>query len=134
MFKLIKIQNSGVNVPEPTILKKSTDNAIKLGEALILEDGLLIACPSTVIPSYVALCNAKHEDSEITVFEINSNMLFETTVNTTPASLLVGEKVTLACDDDGSTVMVTATTSAGVATIVDLMGASKSGDKITVKF
>ena len=38
MFKLIKIQNSGVNVPEPQYLEKNKSFKIKAGDALVIEN------------------------------------------------------------------------------------------------
>ena len=40
MFKLIKIQNSGVNVTEPQKFEKSASLKIKAGDALIFENGI----------------------------------------------------------------------------------------------
>ena len=134
MFKLIKIQNSGVNVPEPMILKKAGGIEVKIGEALLLEDGLLSPCLATTKPTHVAIKSADYGDDYVTVYEVNSNMLFETTVDDDPTSLDIGQRVTVVTDEDGCAVKVSATTSSGVATIVDLMGASKIGDKLTVKF
>ena len=134
MFKLIKIQNSGVNVPEPIIIKKLSETEIKSGEALTLEYGYLTSCIPTQKPLYVAINNAKYDDEYAVVFEVNSNMLFETTINGDPSELFVGDKVTMANDENGSAVMVSSNTTSGVATIVDLMDAEKIGDKITVKF
>lgn len=134
MFKLIKIQNSGVNVPEPQYLEKNESFKIKAGDALVIENGLAAACPVTVAPTYIAMASSKDGDAKIAAFAVNENMLFETTVNADPTSLTVGQKVTLGKDSDNATTQVTATTTSGVATVVDLMSAAKSGDKITVKF
>ena len=134
MFKLIKIQNSGVNVPEPMLLGKPATLVVKTGEALIISDGLLAKCPATTIPTHVSLSNGAYGDTDVIVFEVNSNMIFETTVNADPSMLDVGAKVTIANAPDGSATRVSATTTAGVATIVDLMGAEKVGDKLNVKF
>lgn len=134
MFKLIKIQNSGVNVPEPMILGKSAGIEIKIGEALILEEGLLYPCTATTKPTHVAIRNANYDEDLAVVYEVNPNMLFETTVDDDPADLKVGEKVTISTDEDGCAVNVSSSTASGVATIVDLMGATDIGDKVTVKF
>ena len=134
MFKLIKIQNSGVNVPEPMLLKKSASLVVKIGEALVITDGLLAKCPATTIPTHISLSNGEYGESEVTVFEVNSNMIFETTVSADPSMLDIGAKVTIANAPDGSATRVSATTASGVATIVDLMNAENVGDKINVKF
>lgn len=134
MFKLIKIQNSGVNVPEPMLLKKSASLVVKIGEALVITDGLLAKCPATTTPTHISLSNGEYGESEVTVFEVNSNMIFETTVNADPSMLDIGAKVTIANAPDSSATRVSATTASGVATIVDLMNAENVGDKINVKF
>ena len=105
MFKLIKIQNSGVNVPEPMILGKSAGIEIKIGEALILEEGLLYPCTATTKPTHVAIRNANYDEDLAVVYEVNSNMLFETTVDDDPTDLKVGEKVTISTDEDGCAVI-----------------------------
>ena len=134
MFKLIKIQNSGVNVPEPMQLKKPASLKIKAGDALIIENGYVSACPATTVPTHIAYANGKINDYTAVAYAVNENMLFETVIKADPSSLFIGQKVTLGKDSDNGASYVTATTSSGVATIVDLMDASKSGDKITVKF
>ena len=134
MFKLIKIQNSGVNVPEPMLLKKPSTLVVKIGEALIITDGLLAKCPATTVPTHISLSDGVYGDTKVAVFEVNSNMIFETTVNADPTLLMIGQKVTIANAPDGSATRVSATTASGVATIVDLMDAENIGDKINVKF
>ena len=134
MFKLIKILNSGVNVPEISKLEKPSSLKIKRGSALILNGGLAANCSETQAPAYIAISDADNGTEEVVCHAVNSDMLFETTVNASPEALLIGNKVTLGKDSDSNICCVSATTASGVATIVDLMGAGKSGDKITVKF
>ena len=134
MFKLIKIQNSGVNVPELEKREKPYYNIVKAGEALIIEDGQLNSCPATSAPTYIAFAGAGEDTDTVVCYPVNSDMIFETTVNEDPAQIVNGSKVTIGKDDDYSSVCVTATTASGVATVVDKMDASKIGDKIAVKF
>ena len=134
MFKLIKIVNSGVNVPEPIKLRKSNSLNVKAGTALTISGGYVTMCTSTATPTYISLENAGTNKDSVYCYAVNGNMLFETTVSAKPTSLSVGDKVTLGSDAESNTSNVTATTSSGVATIVDLMNASNIGDKITVKF
>ena len=134
MFKLIKIQNSGRNVPEPEKLKKFSPISIKAGEALILDDGEVAPCPATVMPSYIAFAHADDSCETVVCYPITNDMLFETTINDSPESLIEGYKVTIGKDSDGRSVCVTSTINSGVATIVDLNGATKAGDKVTVRF
>ncbi len=133
MFKLIKIQNAGVNTPEPVKMSKGASK-INIGSALVLNAGKVQAPAATAKPTYIALETAEAGKSEILCYEIFPNMLFETTVNASPSTLKAGDKVTLGFDGDSCASCVTATTSSGVATVAELLGASASGDKITVKF
>ena len=134
MFKLIKIQNSGVNVPEPQSLEKNESLNVKAGDALVIENGFAVPCSAAATPTYIAVASSKIGDKKLFAYAINENMLFETTVNADPTGLAVGQKVTLGKDADNSASCVTANTSSGVATIIDLMGAKNPGEKITVKF
>ena len=134
MFKLIKIQNSGVNVPEPQKFDKPAALKIKIGDALIIDNGGVVSCPPTTAPTHIAFSAGKYNEFEVFAYAINENMIFETTVSEDPSSLMIGEKVTIGKDLDGSSANVTSNTSSGVATIVDLMNASEPGDKINVKF
>lgn len=134
MFKLIKILNSGVNVPETVKLPKSASASIKLGSALTLIDGEVTSCSATSAPQYIAAQNAKIGEDSVLCYAVNENMIFETVFNASPDGVLLGHKVTLGTDADGATVCVTANTASGVATVTDLMGAKAAGDKVNVKF
>lgn len=134
MFKLIKILNSGVNVPENVKLPKSTSLEVKMGSALTLAGGSVANCGASAAPTYIAAQNAAAGESSVLCYAVSGNMLFETTVSAAPAALKIGDKVTLGTDADGAAVNVTATTTSGVATVIDLAGAKNAGDKITVKF
>jgi hypothetical protein len=86
------------------------------------------------MPSYIAFADAGESCDTVVCYPISKDMLFETTVNDSPISLLEGYKVTIGKDNDGCSVCVTSTTTSGVATIVSLDGATKAGDKVTVRF
>lgn len=136
MFKLIKILNSGRNVPETVALPASAATVYKEGCALVLSSGAAANCATTGTPTYIA-AESKTGASGGTVraYPISPDMIFETTFSATPTSLAVGSKVTLTVSATDSTASgVTATTTSGVATIVDLLGAAASGDKVLVKF
>ena len=135
MFKLIKILNSGANVPESVKLPKFTDICIKQGDAVILVDGGVTCCGESSRPTHIALQNADYSADSILCYEIHENMLFEAPLSENPTSLSIGSKVLLNIDGDNSAFGVCAgASSGGVATVVDLMGAKQAGDKITVKF
>ena len=134
MFKLIKILNSGVNVPEPCRLKKDSAAEIKMGAALILNSGNATNCSSTTRPEYIALEDGKIGNDYVMAYAISENMIFEAPVTESPESLTDGVSVTLAKDGNGAATGVSATTASGVAKIVSLDGAANAGDKVTVKF
>ena len=134
MFKLIKILNSGTNVPESVKLPKSPDLDVKMGSALILSGGTVANCTATTSPTYIAAQNAVNGEDKVLCYPISPDMLFETVFNEPSESVVIGAKVKLCTDDDGSAVNVSADTASGVATVVDLMGAKNAGDKVTVKF
>ena len=133
MFKLIKIQNSGVNVPEPTTLSKG-NRAVCRGELLILSGGKVASPTTTTLPTHIALGEASADENTVTCAQICPQMLFECPVKEgTPSTLVVGSKVCLALEN-GSAVGVSTTTTSGVATVYDTLGAEEPGDKILITF
>ena len=134
MFKLIKILNSGTNVPEPQILSKTLTSKLKAGVAVKMSVGKATACAATEKPSYIVLKTPEDSQSKVLCHAVNENMLFETFINADPSALSVGDKVTIGNDSDNLPGCVSATTTSGVATIVDLLDAKAPGDKIIVKF
>ena len=135
MFKLIKILNSGVGVPEPLRISKASDAEISIGDALTLSDGYAVHCSSTASPIFVAAAPASAEkDTDVLVYPVFDNMLFDAPVSASPESLAVGDKVTLYVGESGAATGITDSKSGGVATIVDLQGAQNAGDIITVRF
>lgn len=133
MFRLVKILNGRINEAEPVKLPASAGVAYSFGSMLALSSGALVNCTATTKPQF--LCGedvGANEKTEITVYPIDANQIFETKISASPASLHVGSKVTLAVNGtaaDG----VTATTTSGVAEIFDLCGAVAAGDKICVR-
>ena len=132
MFKFIKIENARMNVPEPEFLEVTASEAVSEGEALVLSSGKLTKCGATATPTFIAMASlaAAATKRVIPVCRVESNQLYEVTVNATPTSLNVGDKVTLHTDG----LQVTATTTSGVAEIADKNGAAASGDKLIVRF
>lgn len=134
MFKLIKILNSGTNVPEPCRLPKTQSLKIKIGMPLIITDGKLAACSATDKPTHIALANATASESYAICYEISKDMYFETVSTAVPSALILGKAYTLAADSDGFMYGITATANSGVATVVDICNAKNAGDTVTVKF
>lgn len=135
MFKLIKIINAGVNVPEPVALKKETSLFIEAGTALIKgTSGALSFCPSDEKPEFISIGRALAGEGEVSCYAVEDNMIFETRIAGNPSSLKVGDKIVLIEDDNGCTSYCSSVTTNGVATITDLCGAKESSDRINVKF
>ena len=134
MFKLIKILNSGINVPEVVKLKANTAKSYLMGEALVLSGGTAIAAGATVKPTFIAAANAPKGSSEIAAYPISSDMVFECTVGAAPTALSRGSVVTLKTDAESRAMGVSATTEGGVATVYDTLSAKAAGDKLLVRF
>lgn len=136
MFRLVKILNGRINQGEPVRLPSKANEAYKFGEALVLSDGVLTKCGETAVPThicgedYTAPDPEKGDARAIVAEPVSADMIFEVPFSATPASVNVGDKVTL--HEDG--LQVTADTENGVATIFDKNGAAAIGDKCLVQF
>ena len=132
MFDLKKIENGRMNVPEPEYFDAKKDTEIQIGQALSLQSGVLAPVGGTTKPEFISLgyVSASAAKREIPVARVNDEQVYEVPVTAAPTSLKVGNKVTLSADGTE----VTATTTDGVATIVNLKGAAAIGDKVLVKF
>lgn len=131
MFRLIKIENARMNVPEPVFHEVTASEAVQLGEALVLTSGKLTKCGSTVKPEFIAMadCAADATNRLIPAARVEPNQLYEVPVQAAPTSLVEGSKVTLHTD----AMQVTATTTSGVVTVESLNGAAAAGDTIVVR-
>lgn len=131
MFKLIKIENARMNVPEPVFREVTASEAVVMGEALVLTSGKLTKCGATVKPEFIAMADCASDEAKriIPVARVEANQLYEVPVQTAPTSLVEGSKVTLHTDG----LQVTATTTNGVVTVENLNGAAAAGDVIVVR-
>ncbi len=131
MFKLLKIENARMNVPEPEYLQVADSESIEIGEALVLANGKVTKCGATVAPTFIAMgsITADSTNRSVAVCRVEKNQVYEVPVTVAPTALQVGDKVTLHTDG----LQVTATTTSGVITIVDLNGATAVGDKLVVR-
>lgn len=131
MFRLIKIENARMNVPEPVFHEVKASEAVQLGEALVLTSGKLAKCGATAKPEFIAMadCAADAANRLIPVARVEANQLYEVPVTAAPTSLVEGSKVTLHTDG----MQVTATTADGVVTVENLNGATAAGDTIVVR-
>ena len=126
MFIVRKILGGRTNVPEPEMHVAGAD--ITSGMALNLTGGTLVK--ATAAPTHIAMADAKSGDTVACYAVLPGVMIFEVNLSAAPGSIKEGDKVTLGTDG----LTVTATTTNGVATIVDLNGAAAAGDTIMVKF
>lgn len=131
MFRLLKIENARINVPEPEYLEVTASEAVEMGEALVLSSGKLTKCGATVAPQFIAMGSVAADAAKRTlaVCRVEKNQVYEVPVTAAPTSLNVGDKVTIHTDG----LQVTATTTSGVVTIVDINGAAVAGDKVVVR-
>ena len=134
MFKLAKIINSGTNVPEPIRLPKALTFEIVAMTPLTLFEGGLLPFENADGPAYFPLENSSADDNDkVLCFKTQPNMLFEVPLIGDPENVYVGALVELYCAN-GVAVGVTDQMGLGACEIVDLCGATASGDKILVKF
>ena len=134
MFKLIKILNSGANVPEPIKLAKIELEEYPDGTPLTVSDGKITPFGATETPTHITLGNASAGNNFAYCAAISGDMIFETEISADPTAVTAGTKVTLGLNASSLPVSVTATAASGVATVIDTLGAKKAGDKVLVKF
>ena len=131
MFKLINIENARMNVPEPVFHDVTDDEAVEIGEALVLTAGKFTKCGATATPTHIAMGSlaADAKKRTLAAARVEKNQLYEVPVTAAPTALNVGDKVTLHTDG----LQVTATTTSGVVTVENLNGAAAAGDVIVVR-
>lgn len=107
--------------------------AVALGEALVLSSGKLTKCGATAAPTFIAMgaCTGAEATAgkKIPVIRVSKEIIYETALTADYSAIAAGARVTLASSGLG----ITATTTSGVAEIVDWDGKA-SGDKVRVRF
>lgn len=140
MFKLIKIEGGRTNVFEPEILPVGGTRVVD-GQALVLSDGALVDANGAK-PTFIAISDCE-ANQEVAVGRVADNQVYEVALSATPnTGVKVGVKlttskksVTASGTTTQHTMFVTDTAGeGGVAEVVSLNGATKSGDKILVRF
>lgn len=104
----------------------------KVGMALTQTSGNLALASGTTKPTYISMReqeNALTAGDLIPVVRVQPDVIFETELSAAGTSLQVGQKVTIATDG----LRVTATTTEGIAEIVEILGTA-IGDKVRVRF
>ena len=121
MFRLIKILSGRTGQAEPEKLP-ATAAEYTIGEALVLENGVLVACPANGKPTYLS-CEEKEiteDGAPLSVYLISPAMVLECPVVGDASALVLGKKVALSADAKGINAAAT-----GSATIYDLAYADK---------
>ncbi len=97
MFKLIKILNSGSNVPEPVRLPKG-NNKICNTEALRLENNKLIKCGYIDMPDYISL--GDFSGNYVICYAVSEDMIFES-IYTGDERIIVGSRYDMSTEPAG---------------------------------
>lgn len=128
MFKYRKSSNVG-NVPEILHVDATASEAFVVGEALTITSGKVTKASGTTAPKYISVeKKTAVSGDKLSVYLVEPNQEYETDL-TAAGTLVVGTKVTISSDGLG----VTATTTSGVATVVEAEGATV-GSKVLVRF
>lgn len=121
---MFKIVNSGKNYSQPVETLLGTDTeAYTEGEALVITSGRLTKCGATATPEAICLKTQAAEATAVTplpFIRVMEDHVYSVKSMATVAATLVGNKVTLHTDG----LLITGTTSSGVATIISTDGAT----------
>ena len=104
----------------------------KVGMALVLNNGVLVAAAGTTKPTYI--CQTERNEAVaagelIPVNRVLPDMAYETTFSAAASAVKIGSKVTIAAGGE----QVTATTTDGVAEVIAMEG-TEIGSKVIVRF
>ena len=124
------LQSMDVGQTPPIEYRQATaDEDVVLGEALVTAStGLLTKCGATAKPEFMAV-GPQDEQDMVPVVRVQDYQVWRTQLSAAGTSLKPGNKVTL--ETDG--LRVTATTTSGVAAVVELEGTA-AGDGVRVRF
>lgn len=129
MFKLFKKNNATIPVIKEVPAAAAT---YKVGQVLYTNaSGLVAGAAGSTAPEYVCATDATvTSGTKIAVNPIYEDIEFKTVFSADGTALVAGQKVTVSATFDS----VTATTTNGVATIVEKIGSGASGTEVIVKF
>ncbi len=133
MFTLIKIQNSGSNVPEPCRIALSTAVTAAYGTPVSVRGGTatVLSATTTLLATHLVMANT--EGKSLLAARITPDMVFEVSVNADPSAMKVGTEYALTAD--GLSLSATAVSgSVRGAVLVDASHAKAAGDKVLVRF
>jgi hypothetical protein len=126
MFKIAKMRTLAERAIE--VYAPTNDEAIVLGEALVLTSGKLTKCAATATPEYIA--RSAGTNKAIAVNRVLEEDIFETTFAADASAVNEGSKVTIHTDG----LQVTATTTNGVFYITKKLGSGDTGTKVQGMF
>ena len=124
----------GSNRPQSLEYKlMASSQTPKVGLALKYNSGKVVLCSGTTKPEYICMterASALSADEFVPVLRINPDMIFAVPAQADASAVTNGQSVTIHTDG----LQVTATTSSGVAEIVDREGTGTTGDTLYVRF
>lgn len=128
MFKILRCDKGNNPIIKELPVSAGT---YEIGDVCTLTSGVITKATGTTKPQYV-VCEkgAKVVGDTIAVNPIYADMEFLTTFSANGASIVPGNKVTIGTDSD----TVTATTTSGVATVLEKLGTGAVGTEVIVKF
>ena len=136
MFKLVKIVNSGTNVPEPEIFPCDITTEAPVGSALTLDHSSNFLYTGEIFeqPFCILAEDLKKGTVSALCYRITPDMVFEAPVYGNPLSLHNGAGVSLHYESKLGICGVSDSTETRIATVYDTNGAKNPGDKILVYF
>ena len=136
MFKLVKIVNSGTNVPEPENFPCNGTIEAPVGSALTLDNTGNFLYTGEVFekPFCILAEDLKKGAASALCYRITPDMVFEVPVYGDPLALHNGAGVSLHYESTLGLCGVSDSTETRIATVYDTNGAKNPGDKILVYF
>ena len=132
MFEFLRMNNSAVVAPAIKQLQAANNVAYAVGDALVLAAGVLSKATGATKPTHIAAQKYPSTASagKIAVYPINSDMEFKTKFAADGTAIVAGNLVTIHTD----AAQITATTTSGVATVLEKIGTGAIGTEAIVKF
>ena len=132
MFDFVK-SLSGENFMTPIYLPSTASETYTETEGLVVTNGRLTKVGATATPTYIAAESYAAPASgnrDIAVYPVLPQYVYKTTFAADASSVYEGVKVTIHTDG----LQITATTTSGVATIVDKLGTGAIGTSALIRF
>ena len=135
MFKLKKIINSGVNVPEPERCYVSLTKDVKAGTLLLESEGILGIGNATMTPTHITISDIKKGGGYALCYRISPEMIFEIETRSYEIAMVSrGCRLSLIDDGSGFNAISDNIIEEGGALVYDTNGAAVYGDTMYVTF